>query len=340
MDQQDGVQRQFMFSAFFPVERRAGTVAARFVDIFEPMVEQALAYLTEGLDAETRKDLLPKLRSIRLQSVRGGAPERSGAPYPVLVYYPGGESNRFANVDVCEALASHGYVVLSVDGPHDATLVVFPDGHLCKGPLEGDYVSPGVGDVGYLLDHLDELNGEGVLCGMMDADSVGVFGHSRGGYIANIIAFRHERVKAAASIDCYLWGYAAGLEGHPPDFQAKVRSTAKPLLRLCGRPAGSDPQMEAEFCLNRDGGDFIGSFSLVAFPGWSHGDFGTTPWLCGRGPDLLANQSQRRDRAAETLIAILGTFFDIHLLGANPDQLDRCVRQLPELALVTRAATK
>ena len=340
MDPQDGGQRQFMVSAFYPAEPQEEAGEARLVDIFEPAVQEALAYLTEGLEGETREDLILKLRSIGLQSARGGSPQRSGAPYPVLVYYPAGESNRFANVDICEGLASQGYVVLAVDGPHDASLIVFPDGHRCTGPLEGDYVSPGVGDVRYLLSQLDELNGDGVLGGMMDTERVGVFGHSRGGYIANITAFRCERVKAAVSIDSFLWGYAAGLEGHPPDFQTKVRSTSKPLLRLCGRPAGGNPQKEAEFCLNRDGGDFIGDFSVAAFPGWAHRDFRTTPWSCGKGPDLLANQAQARPNAAETLTEILTTFFNIHLLGADPDQLYSCIRQHPALGVVTRPAIK
>ncbi len=343
MDEQDRVPRQFMVSAFYPAEAREGAVGARLVDIFEPAVTEALEYLTDDLESETKEELLRKLRSIELQSARSSPPEHSAAPYPVLIYYPAGGCNRFANADVCEALASHGYVVLAMDGPHDASLVVFPDGQLCKGPLQGDYISPGVGDVGYLLGQLDELNGEGILSRMIDTKRVGIFGHSRGGYIANISAFLNEQVKAAVSIDSFLWGYMSegtGLEKHPLDFQAKVRSMSKPLLRLCGRPDGTDPQKEAEFCLKRDGGDFIGDFSVVAFPGWSHSDFMTTPWSCGKGYDLVANQSRVRADAAETLTDILTTFFDSRLRGADTDQLHGCIRRHPALGVATQAAMK
>ncbi len=329
-----------MMSVFYPVAGGEGT-RARLVDIFEPAVDKALAYLTEELEPEAGENLRVKLRSIGLQSIRHGAPRRSDAPYPMLIYYPGGGHNRFASVDVCEALASQGYVVLSMDGPHDASLVVFPDGHLCKGPLEGDYISPGVGDVGFLLCHLEEMNSDGILAGMIDADRVGVLGHSRGGYIANINAFLHERVKAAASIDCFLWGYwcdGTGLDKHPPDFQSKVRSMAKPLLRLCGRPAGTDPQKEAEFCLQRDGGDFVGGFSVVALPGWLHGDFATTPWLCGMGEELRANQSLGRTERAGMLVAILAAFFDFELRDAAAGGLENCIRKLPGVALAAKSS--
>jgi hypothetical protein len=90
MDQQDRVQRQFMISAFFPAEPNEEAVGARLVDVFEPAVQEALAYLTGGLEGETRGELIQKLRSIGLQSVRGGPAQRSAAPYPVLVYYPAG----------------------------------------------------------------------------------------------------------------------------------------------------------------------------------------------------------------------------------------------------------
>ena len=339
-DEQDGGPRQFMVAAFFPAEANERDVHARFSDIFEPIVGEALAYVTEGLETDIAKKLSSKLRSLGLRAIRHGAPRRSAAPYPVLIDHPGGGNNRFASVDVCEALASQGYVVLSVDGPHDAPLVVFPDGHLCKGPLVGDYISPGVGDVGALINHLENLNGEGPLAGMLDTSQLGIYGHSRGGYIANVSAFMYERLKGAVSIDSFLWGYLSegtGLEKHPPEFQAKVKSMPKPMLRLCGRPAGTDPQEEAEFCLKRDGGDFIGSFSVVAFPGWMHVEFATTPWLCGKNAELVANQSRTRMGAGETLASILAAFFDIQLCGADNGQLKECIRRVPGLGLAEKS---
>jgi dienelactone hydrolase len=340
MDHQDGGVRQFMVSAFYPASLQQVIPNARFIDIFEPAADEALEYLMADLQAEERMSLESSLRGVELRSLRDAAPDRSdNAAFPILIYYPGGGSNRLASADVCEGLASQGYVVFALDGPHDAELVVFPDGNLCKGPLKGDYISPGVGDIGYLISQLDNLNREGFLAGMIDTQKVGIFGHSRGGYIANISAFLYEPIGAAVSVDSFLWGYATkgtGLERHPKPFQAKVRSTSKPILRLCGRPAGADPQIEAAFCLERDGGDFIGDFTAVAFPGWSHGDFATTPWLCGKGKSILANQRQASTDRAETLVDILQAFFNIQLRGGVQHEFDAAVERHPELAAAKR----
>jgi len=345
--QQEGFPRRFMVTAFYPC--RAPETAdndalrARFVDILEPVLNEALLFLTEGLAPSTRQELIGEVVSIGLRAYRSATPLRSSAPYPALIYYPAGGCNRFGNVDICEGLASQGYIVLAMDGPHDADLVVFPDGQLSKGPLSGDYISPGVGDVGFLVRNFDLIGQQGTLAGMIDTGRVGIFGHSRGGYIANISAFLYDEIAAAVSIDSFLWGYmtkGTGLERHPAAFQKRVVSTAKPILRLCGRPVGSDPQQEAQFCLKRDGAEFMGDFTVVALPGWQHGEFTTTPWLCGRGTALLENLQKRDTDKASVLLDILTAFFDQQLRAerGKDDALDACIRRQPSLGLAHQPA--
>ena len=48
--------------------------------------------------------------------------------YPVIVYSHGWTGFRTVNVDQSEALASHGYVVVSVDLTYGSIMTVFPDG--------------------------------------------------------------------------------------------------------------------------------------------------------------------------------------------------------------------
>lgn len=329
--------RQFMVSAFYPAKPCTGGEQALFVDLFEPAVEEAISYLSEGLSPELQDRFRVGLPSIGMQAVRNADGSPSASHCPVLIYYPAGGSNRFGSVDVCEGLASQGFVVLAIDGPHDAPLVVFPGGTLCKGPLKGDYITPGVADVACLIGALDEINAD--LGGIMDISRVGLFGHSRGGYISNIAAYQHNAVSAVASIDCFLWGFATkgtGLERHPAEFQARVRSTPKSVLRLCGRPAGSLPQEEADFCLQRDSQDFVGDFAVVAFPGWQHGDFRTTPWLCGKGPDLVESHSRGQSIAGEIITGVLTAFFKTSLRGNGPYELDDYVLDRPELGLARR----
>lgn len=338
-DAQDGGPRQFMASAFYPAVPTPADRPARMTDVFEPAVAAAIDLLTAGVGAAAGGAARARLEGSGLRAFRRAEPARGSGPFPTLVYYPGGGLNRFASVDVCQSLASLGYVVVAVDGPHDAPLVVFPDGRLCVGPLRGDYVAPGVGDVLYLLSQLPELARSGPLRGTVSAGNVGLFGHSRGGYVCNVAAFGHASVRAVASIDSLLWGHwsevGSGLECHPPEFQATVRSTPKPVLRVCGRPAGADPNAEAAFCLARDAGDFAGPVDVVACVGWSHDDFATTRQSCGTGRDFV-DESEPRPDAAARLSGVLAAFFGRHLLGGPADALARAVAGDQTLAVATR----
>ena len=181
----------------------------------------------------------------------------------------------------------------------------------------------------------DSLNRDGFLAGAIDAAQVGIFGHSRGGYIANIAAFRHDCIKAAASMDSFLWGYSSkgtGLERHPKEFRAKVRTTPKPICACAGRPAGGEPTAEAKFSsLECDGCDFVGDFTVLSFPGWSHGDFATTPWLCGRGESLVTRQQPVRPDTSKMLSEIVKAFFDAHLRGGSVDALGLAVCRYPAI---------
>jgi hypothetical protein len=47
----------------------------------------------------------------KLRAIRGATPLR--ARFPVVIYAPGGSDSAWENVDLCEYLAGHGYVVLA-----------------------------------------------------------------------------------------------------------------------------------------------------------------------------------------------------------------------------------
>ncbi|MCE0445027.1 lipase [Streptomyces tricolor] len=64
------------------------------------------------------------------------APARPGRR-PVLLYSPGAASDRTFNTLVVEELVSWGYVVVTVDHPHDSGEVEFPDGRVVLSAGEG-----------------------------------------------------------------------------------------------------------------------------------------------------------------------------------------------------------
>lgn len=60
---------------------------------------------------------------------------RSGRKYPVVIFSPGLSASRLLCSNQARALASYGFVVLTIDHPYDATFVEFSDGSFIRGTV-------------------------------------------------------------------------------------------------------------------------------------------------------------------------------------------------------------
>ncbi|MGW1595597.1 alpha/beta hydrolase family protein [Streptomyces sp. NPDC002343] len=154
------------------------------------------------------------------------APARPGRR-PVLLYSPGAGSDRTFNTLVVEELASRGYVVVTVDHPHDSGEVEFPDGRVVRSAGEDSEeevvaaVAVRAADLRFVLDHLTVLARDGApgagprrlprgLRGALDLTRVGAFGHSRGGAAAAALMDLDDRVRAGADLDGTVFGPVVG----------------------------------------------------------------------------------------------------------------------------------
>ena len=137
-----------------------------------------------------------------------GAPERTleatlwypvdaPGPHPLLVYSHGFMSMRGENVPLAELLASHGYVVVSMDFP-------LTNRRAPGGPNVADAVNQ-PGDVRFVIDQI--LGWEEIarpFAGSIDRERIGVLGLSLGGLTTTLATFhprlRDARIRAALSI--------------------------------------------------------------------------------------------------------------------------------------------
>ncbi len=124
-------------------------------------------------------------------------PTRQAGPHPLLVYSHGFMSMRKENVPLAELLASHGYVVVSVDYPLTSRSAP-------GGPNVGDVVNQ-PGDVTFVIDSLLGLpEADRPFAGSIDPDRIGVAGLSLGGLTTELVTFhprlRDPRIRAAFSI--------------------------------------------------------------------------------------------------------------------------------------------
>ncbi|MFI0975746.1 alpha/beta hydrolase family protein [Streptomyces sp. NPDC021093] len=144
---------------------------------------------------------------------------------PVLLYTPGGADPRTVGTSLAEDLASHGYVVVTVDHPGEPGGVEFPDGSIREYALPGTPDVPQVframiaarlADLRFVLDELTALadagrnpdaGGRRLPAGLgqaLDLRRVGVYGHSAGGTAASEALYEDRRIGAAVNLEGYL----------------------------------------------------------------------------------------------------------------------------------------
>jgi hypothetical protein len=143
--------------------------------------------------------------------------------WPVVLYAPGLGDVRNDTTAIAEDLASHGYVVVTIDFVHDSGVVELPDGRLAESavpeptlPVTIKEVVSRAEDVSFILDQLAVINRggnpdheqrplPGGLRGSLNLDRTGMFGHSDGGSTTAHVMHADSRVKAGVDMDGTLW---------------------------------------------------------------------------------------------------------------------------------------
>jgi predicted dienelactone hydrolase len=134
---------------------------------------------------------------------RNAPADNSGGPYPLIVFAHGYSALRFQSTTYTRHLASHGYIVAAPDFP--LTNLATPGG-----PRFFDIVNQPQ-DVSFVIDQVvTQGEGAGVLGGAVDADDIGLTGHSGGAFTTLLAVYGphgDDRIDAALPISgsgCFL----------------------------------------------------------------------------------------------------------------------------------------
>lgn len=170
-------------------------------------------------NAGTRRDAVLREIARPLHAVRD-AREENGT-FPVVIYAPGYSGAAIENVDLCEYLASQGYIVLASPsmGAHTRSMTI---------DMEG--VETQAADISYLVGYASTLP-------HADASKVAVIGFSWGGLSNVFAAAKDARIKALVSLDGSLRSFPQFTDG------GKIAASyvtpahvAVPLLYVGSRP--------------------------------------------------------------------------------------------------------
>ena len=155
----------------------------------------------------------PDIAVAPLTAGHEGAPVRcAGERWPVILFSHGAHDHRSDTTIVVQELASHGYVVVTVDHTYDA-FSEFPDGRLTV-PLGDVGLTPWdyARDVRFVLDQIEDLaagsNSDAEhrplpagLGAALDLHRVGMFGWSKGATATALVMGEDQRVRAGLSFD-------------------------------------------------------------------------------------------------------------------------------------------
>jgi hypothetical protein len=205
-----GHYRELMASVWYP---------ARNVSRY-PLAQWMLPAPLRGLLISGEFD--PDIAVTPLTAAHDGAPVQcTGERWPVIVFSHGAHDHRADTTIVVQELASHGYVVVTVDHTYDA-FSEFPDGRLTV-PLFDYPMYPGdfAKDIRFVLDQIEVLaagrnpdadhrplpTGLGAA---LDLHRIGMFGWSKGATATALVMGDDQRVRAGLSFD-------GPMESDPPD---------------------------------------------------------------------------------------------------------------------------
>jgi predicted dienelactone hydrolase len=160
--------------------------------------------VVDGADQATYAGLLSSAPaggpSAQTRAARSGAVATAGSPWPVLVFSHCHNCVRFSSFAVAERLASFGFVVAAPDHT-DNTL--FDDLAGVGVDLDADFLQVRGADVRFVLDRLlDSSAGEipDGLRGQLDADRIGIYGHSFGAVTTGLVLQDDPRPRAGFGI--------------------------------------------------------------------------------------------------------------------------------------------
>lgn len=242
-------------------------------------------------------------------------------PFPVVILSPGNGTNIEFYSILASEIASHGYIVIGINHPHDVAAVELSGGEVAPydkaqwsldlqahQAYTADRIKVRTADVLFALDRLDEMNSTGPFAGTMDLSAVAAVGHSLGGITASEACKADARLKACLNLD----GIQAG---GPFSMDETALPPNQPFMFLT-KEAQLHPRLLERF-------EATTKSYWVIVQGASHDSFTDGPVLQSA---LLPGKSQA-DRSMEVIQQYSVAFLDHVLKGRSEDRLSQPANQ-------------
>jgi dienelactone hydrolase len=257
---------------------------------------------------------------------------------PILLFSPGYSIPRLYYNVVASAIASEGFIVITIDHPEDANVITYPDGHAVyhngpNSPTDEEftrYMYPRVTDASFIIDQLSNATAIAELLPQrgprpFPTDRVAMLGHSLGGAAAVIAAGQDSRIRGAIDWDGSIFGSL------PPS------GLSKPVLYVSEADA-TDPSWVAAWP------QLNGPKLWVSVANTTHQSFTDALTLFqAAGQDTAAFASLLGTIAPARLVRILAAYTTAWMHGAFTDKVGGPLLEgeeqdkFPEVSIVTKS---
>ena len=307
--------RRYMIQVWYPANVKPTDERAPWMEnakIFAPAIATYI---------ELPSFFLDHLALVKLPAYKDAEVATAENPFPVILFSHGWNGFNAQNAGQALELASRGYVVVGVQHTYGAVITVFPDGTTAPNnpnALPQDAHDPNYEEVarvlvdqwaGDLADTLDFLFSEDTsnpFAGRLDANRIGVYGHSTGGGAAIQFCGTDSRCKAVLGMDPFM---------RPVSAEVIENGVSQPSFFMFSQAWADDAESPSNKLFWQFYPHATDNFGVIKIEGTKHYDFSDLPLLSPIAPQLGLKGPLNGKRVTEIVDSYLIDFFEMTMNG-------------------------
>ena len=329
--------RRFQIQVWYPAKPAPGDQHAHWMnhaDIFAHSVSQDILGLPPFF--------LDQLALVKIPAYIDSKVVSSKEKYPVILFSHGWNGFNGQNTGQALQLASHGFVVVTMQHPYGAVVTVFDDGTIARNnpaalpsdapdeeyDLAADkLVNQWAGDLSYALDFITEQDADSSspFFHELDVSRVGAYGHSTGGGAAIQFCGTDPRCKALLGQDPFM---------RPVSTEVLENGVTQPAFFMFSQAWADDVNSLNNRLFKTFYANSTNSIGAISIDGTTHYDFSDLPLLSPLAPWLGLKGPINGKRVTTIVDDYLLTFFESTLQGKESNLFSQQTRKYSEVKMI------